>query len=123
MEIVQNAVFTTVPHQFFNSVRFTFHYCFINRAGIVIKLEVVVHLHLLRVVVDADSAEAHLELVNWNVDVAVLIVMNIRDLGNDIWVVGLRALRSILAHVAVFSPWVAHAHYSCLFFVRERYHP
>ena len=123
MQIVQNAVFTTVPHQFFNSVRFTLDYCFINRAGIVIKLEVVVHLHPLRVVIDCDSAEAHLELFNWNVDVAVLIVMNIRDLGNNILVVGLRALRSILAHVAVYSPWVAYAHYSGLFFVRERNHP
>ena len=122
MEIVQNAVFTTIPHQFFNSVRFTLQrYCFINRAGIVIKLQVVVHLHPLRVVVDADFPEANLELGDWNVDVAVLIVMNIRDLGNDIFVIGLRALRSILAHVAVYSPGIAHAHY--LGVVLERYNP
>jgi len=122
IEFVQYAVFTTLPHQSFKSVRFTFQlYCFINRAGIVIKLQIVVHLHPLRVVIDADLSEAHLELGDWYVDVAVLIVMNIRDLVNDLLVIGLRALRSILAHVAVYSPGIAHAHYLCL--VLERYNP
>ena len=119
MEIVQNDVTTTLLHQSFDSVRFTLQRSCLNRAGIVIKLEVVVHLHPLRVIVNDDSAEAHLELGNWNVDVAVLFVMNIRDLLNDIYVVCLRALRSILTHVAVFSPGIAHAHNPCLVFERN----
>ena len=54
--------------------------------GLVIVLEVVVELHGVGVVVRFDHSEAHLELVGGNVDVAVVLSVNVRDLGFDVWV-------------------------------------
>lgn len=76
---------------------------------LIVKLQIVVHVHLVDVVVDAHLPEAHLELVDGNVDVAVRVVRDVGNLGNDFRVFGLGALRAVFTHVAVSAPRVASA--------------
>ena len=45
-----------------------------------VEFQVVVHLHLVGVVVDTNALEAHLELRDWDVDVAVFFIFDVGNL-------------------------------------------
>ena len=75
--------------------------------GLVIDLEVVVELHLVGVEVSSDFFEAHLELVDGDVDVAVALIVNVIDLVFDVFVLRLWTKGSVKAKVAVFAPRIA----------------
>ena len=103
MEIVQYAVSSAMSLLVRRGPSFSL------RIRLVVKLEEVVHFHAISVLVPLNKVKAFLELIDRDVDDAVLVVINVFYLRLNFRVIGLRSFRAVHSDVAITAPRVSRS--------------
>lgn len=74
--------------------------------GSVVKLQIIVHLHLLGIEVGIEVSETLFELIDRQVDVAIVEILSIGN-GSQVGRGPLRTITTVSSNVSVFAPRVA----------------